>query len=85
MDYSLSMRVVQGVGDLHTVVERLIQCGQARAHHVVQGLPSDQRHHNERLAVRFPDFIDRADVGVAEHRGVPRLADQAAPRGRVRE
>ena len=75
-----AVRVCQRIGHLLAIAEDLVDGQRALRHTRAQRLPFDQLHRDERLAVRFANLVNRADVRVIQLRGEPRLAHQVRPR-----
>ncbi|CAM5436066.1 hypothetical protein SABIM44S_02154 [Streptomyces abikoensis] len=55
--------------------------GPLRRQHFGQGPPVDQLHHDPGPAVLHHDVVERDDVGMADERGRPRLAERAVAAG----
>src|SRR5262245_29756365 len=70
MGDSVRMSFSKSISDLNCDIERLSQRKRLSGDAVSQRLAVDKLHHYEGAAF-FANFIDRADVGMIEHRGRP--------------
>ena len=60
---------VQGIGDLRSQVEQLIQSQRLAFDAMLEGLPFQQLHSDEVIAIGFVNFIDSANVRMVKGRG----------------
>ena len=77
MNNSRVMGRFQRVGNLDRNFQDLGALQGISRNHVLQGLPFQQFHHDERLPIELVNFVDDADVRVIEARGGPGLALKA--------
>jgi hypothetical protein len=81
-----AMRGGEGVGNLDPESECLLDRQGAAClplQSIGEGFSVDQLHHQKRVAVLFPDVVQRADVGMGELRDGARLGLQALAQGRI--
>src|ERR1700756_3881850 len=68
------MRRIQRVRDLNSQIQHALHRQRSSADQVLQRLPVQKLHGDERLPLVFANLVDRADVGMVERRGGLRLA-----------
>src|SRR5246500_5812128 len=68
------MRRTQRVRDLNSQIQHALHRQRSSADQVLQRLPVQKLHGDERLPLVFANLVDRADVGMVERRGGLRLA-----------
>ncbi|HEY6266855.1 MAG TPA: hypothetical protein VIX11_01040 [Candidatus Acidoferrum sp.] len=73
VDYSFGVRRVECVGNVDTKREKGFQFHGKPGDAVLQGLPLEKFHGDERLPVLVVDFVNGADVGVIPERKQPGL------------
>ena len=77
------VRVRQRAGQLLPVPQDLLDRQRAAGHPLAERLPFDELHRDVGLAIGFAHVVDRADVGMVQFRGQPRLAHEPRPCGLV--
>src|SRR5207249_8670226 len=80
MNNSLRMRGVQCVGNFDGKINEALGFEWPCEDQVAQSLARQVLHHNERAALKFTDFVDRADVGVIERGSSASLAAETFER-----
>ena len=83
MDDPFCVRLRQRLADLHSQLDHPVHRHRLAADRVLERLPLEQLHSDERRAVVLADLVDGADVGVVERRRRARLAQEALERRRV--
>jgi len=68
------MGCVQGIGKLDGIVQYLFGRKRLSGDRVLESLPFEQFHGNERLALLVANFVDGADARMIESRCGPGLA-----------
>ena len=84
MDDALAVRSIEGVRDLHGVLEPQIQWQGTFLKSVRECLAIQVLHHQEIGAVFVTDVVERTDVRMVEGGNRPRLAFKPFPEVRVR-
>src|SRR5258708_32924961 len=88
MDDALGVGSIQPVGNLNRERQKFVILDRPAGDAMLESLPFQQFHRDERLALVFVNFVDRAYVRMIERRRWTRLAAQAFQRlsvaGRIR-
>src|SRR5262249_980480 len=74
MDDSFCMGGIETVGELNRDFQHRTECKRLTVQLLVETLSFQEFHGNKRPAVRLADFVDRADVGMVQRGGRPRLS-----------
>jgi hypothetical protein len=74
---------IQRVGDLHTDLEDGLDCKNAPGDTFLKRFALEQLHHDERLPIVFPNFVNGTDVRMIQRRSSTRLAAEALERLRI--
>src|SRR5882762_2232918 len=83
MHDSLRMSRIEGIGDLHSEIQDFPDIEWLASNQVLQRLSLQQLHGDEVLAVRFVNFMDRADVGMIERGRSKCFALKSLPRSGI--
>ena len=84
MHYSAAMRFVQRVGDLHSVLENLLQRQRAFLQPLGQRFPFDALHHQITDPVLATNIVQHADVRMIQARDGLRFAFKSLLANRIR-
>ena len=80
MDDALRVRGVQRIGNLSRQVQHFVRLEKFPGQALLQGLPLQQLHVNEGLALVLLNSVDGADVGMVERGRRPRLTPESFQR-----
>ena len=64
MNDAFLVRGIQRVGDLHTNLDDGLDCKNTPGDTFLERFTLEQLHHDERLPIVFPNFVNSADVGM---------------------
>ena len=66
MNDAVPVSLVQRIGDLNQILERLFERDQSALESIVESLPVDVLHHQELRPILGPDVVEGADVRVIQ-------------------
>ena len=77
MHDALGMRGIEAIGDLNADLQQLGDFDGPPGDAMLQRLPLEQLHGDERAAFEFADIINRANIRMIQRRGGARLAAES--------
>src|SRR5882724_9882504 len=83
MDDTFLVRGIERVGNLHTDLEDGLDCKNTPGDTFLERFALEQLHHDERLPIVFPNFVNGADIGMIQRRSGTRLATETLERLRI--